>query len=96
MSKDMLGAKMTDGLIGFFDYPGQEAPTYDPPHVCLICGQPLTDPVKTISLLSPDDPLPRSYFYRAHAICYEENPANCDAVALNIIERAEQEPQEKL
>jgi len=76
--------------LGFFDYPEQEEPTYDPPHdgPCFGCGQPLTHPMKTISL-APTVELPRSYFYRAHAICYEADPTGLDEKAMRIIERGQ-------
>ncbi|MBW4469280.1 MAG: hypothetical protein KME45_03350 [Stenomitos rutilans HA7619-LM2] len=58
--------------FGYFDRPNQDAPTYDPGMAggkCLLCGNPLARPVKTISLMRDGDS--RSYFYRAHKACYE-------------------------
>jgi hypothetical protein len=75
--------------IGFFDHPDQTEPTYDPPHdgPCIVCGNQLSIPVMTISLMRADNPLARSYFYRAHKICYEADPEKADALALDLIER---------
>lgn len=82
---------MTDAgtLLGYFDYPGQEIPTYDPPHdgPCIVCGESLNNPMKTISLSRADVEFPRSYFYRAHKVCYESDPRKADEIAFTILEK---------
>lgn len=77
----------TKELIGFFDHPDQVVPSYDPPHdgPCTVCGQSLTDPVVTVSLMWADEELPRCYFYRAHKACYEEDSSKADGIALDLI-----------
>lgn len=57
-------------LVGFFEEADQ-VPVYDPGILvpCLICGQRLSAPIKTINLM-PEDGL-RSYFYRVHKDCFE-------------------------
>jgi hypothetical protein len=60
-------------VFGYFDEPGQTAPTFDPgPDApCPICLKKLEPPVMTISLMAPGSA--RSYFYRIHKGCADEN-----------------------
>jgi len=77
-----------NGMIGFFDNAEQSDPTYDPPHnaPCVVCGEPVCHPMKTISLMWQDGADNKSYFYRSHKACYEKNPAAADKAALDLIQ----------
>lgn len=60
-------------VVGYFDAPGTDVPAYDPglDVQCLVCWKPLRDkPRVTVSLMWKDwhD---RSYFFRAHKLCWE-------------------------
>lgn len=58
-----------DKIFGYFDAYGQTVPTYDPGLLvnCPVCGELLSAPLRTISLMVPRDT--RSYFYRIHRAC---------------------------
>jgi len=66
---------MTDPLrvIGWFDAPDQQVPVHDPPHngPCMVCGEPLAMPLKTVSLMYSENGPRKSYFYRAHSPCID-------------------------
>ena len=57
--------------VGHFESPYQDQPSHDPGMraKCPVCHEPLSDPVKTISVMSIDGE--RSYFFRAHKMCWE-------------------------
>lgn len=62
-------------FYGFFDYPEQFKPTFDPgmAALCPVCHKPMNqhgpNNIVTISLYVEGDT--RSYFYRAGKSCYE-------------------------
>lgn len=82
-------------FYGFFDDPTQpvDKPSYDPPHnaPCLFCGlQIAPDDVRTHCLMYTGDRYAkRSYFYRTHRTCAENDPTHTamDGFILDMIER---------
>jgi hypothetical protein len=67
--------------LGFYDDACQERPRFDPglKVSCPICDKPLSDPLRTISLLPQSST--RSYFYRVHRSCHEPlSPADIQAL----------------
>ena len=56
---------------GYFTDAAQTQPAFDPglEVPCPVCGEHLSPPLKTISLMLEGDA--RSYFYRTHKSCYE-------------------------
>lgn len=62
---------MRKDIFGWFDSGNAEVPAHDPGlgTICLICGEGLRNPIKTISLMKDGDD--KSYFYRTHKYCYE-------------------------
>jgi hypothetical protein len=65
--------RVEDTIFGYFDDPGDQAPTFDPGLgvPCPFCLRPVgKDGIKTISLMPIEGN--RSYFYRAHKGCYEQ------------------------
>lgn len=61
-------------IFGWYEDARDQTPTHDPglSGVCLVCGNPLmASPRVTVSLMKHNDN--RSYFYRAHKSCYQEN-----------------------
>ncbi len=64
---------MEDTIFGYFDDPGDQAPTFDPglDVPCPFCLRPVgKGGIKTISLMLIGGS--RSYFYRAHKCCYQQ------------------------
>lgn len=63
--------KIRNDIFGWFN-DTDCVPTHDPGLEvnCVICGKPLSLPVKTISLMVVGDM--GSYFYRTHKECYEQ------------------------
>lgn len=81
-----------NAFYGWFDDPDQTAPTYEPPRdaPCLFCGADLhADDVRTHSLMVPSAYATRSYFYRTHRSCAEDNSedTDLDGFVLRMIER---------
>jgi hypothetical protein len=79
-------------FYGWFDDPDQPQPTYDPPRnaPCPFCGSPIhAEDVRTHSLLYRGEYAARSYFYRTHRTCAEEDQTNAamDGFVLNMIRR---------
>jgi len=78
--------------FGYFDYAGQEQPTYDPglDVECLVCGEILSSPMVTPSLMLEGDN--RSYFYRLHKHCSDglspEQESEVDGLLLDTIIKA--------
>lgn len=83
-----------DGNIfyGWFDDPTQDVPSYDPPHdaPCPFCGFKVSsDDVRTHSLMYQGQYAARSYFYRTHRTCDENDPTHTsmDDMILEMIGR---------
>jgi hypothetical protein len=97
MGKVLLGLlqgwKMSDNAFyGWFDDARQQAPSYDPPHdaPCPFCGLPLSaDDVRTHSLIHQGEYAARSYFYRTHRTCAQQDKTRTamDGFILSMIER---------
>jgi ribosomal protein S27E len=68
---------MTAKIFGYFDGPG-DTPAFDPGTDvdCPVCGQKLSDPMRTPSFMVPDDS--RSYFFRVHRSCAIDHPEIVD------------------
>ena len=64
-------------IFGYYTGRSQIVPTHDPGLEvnCPFCGKKLAAPMQIISFLVPGDS--RSYFYRFHKACYDEDKA-CD------------------
>jgi hypothetical protein len=82
-------------FYGFYDDATQPSnqPTYDPPHdaPCPFCGAKITaNDVRTHCLMyASDSYAKRSYFYRTHRTCAENDPTHTamDGFILDMIER---------
>ena len=86
--------RATQGNIfyGWFDDAEQSDPTYEPPRdaPCTLCGFPVhADDVRTHSLMYQGQYAARSYFYRTHRTCAEEDTTNTasDGFILEMIAR---------
>ena len=93
VAQTMRGAARGNTFYGWFDDPGQTAPTYEPPRdaPCLFCGFPVrADDVRTHSLMYRGGYGPRSYFYRTHRTCADADETNTamDGFILDMIARA--------
>lgn len=79
---------------GYFTDGYQTKPTFDPglDVPCPSCGDTLSQPVKTISLMLDGDS--RSYFYRTHKACYDplndEQRGNLDGLIIDAIAASKQ------
>jgi hypothetical protein len=88
-----LMQRWTDNKIyGWFDDPGQEKASCDPPHdaPCLFCGFAITpDDVRTHNIMYQGQYAARSYFYRTHRTCAEKDPTHTqmDGFVFAMIER---------
>jgi hypothetical protein len=85
---------MLDGnaVYGWFDDPGQETPTYEPPRdaPCLFCAHLIhAGDVCTHSLTFQGDYAARSYFYRTHRTCAETDSTGTavDGIVIEMIRR---------
>ena len=84
-------------FYGWYDDASQpsDKPSYEPPRdtPCLYCGMPIhADDVRTHSLMyTSNEYAKRSYFYRTHSTCDNENVSgfNMDGFILSMIERNE-------
>ena len=81
-------------FYGWYDDATQarDNPTYDPPHdaPCLFCGFPISaDDVRTHSTFYVGQYAARSYFYRTHRTCAENDPTHTamDGFILDMIQR---------
>lgn len=67
-----------NAFYGWFDDATQTAPLCEPPRdaPCLYCGKPIhKDDVRSVSLMYAGQYAARSYFYRIHKSCDEQNKA---------------------
>jgi hypothetical protein len=78
-------------IYGWFDDAEQRVPSYDPPHdaPCLYCGNQIKEgDVRTHSLMSSGPVYAkRSYFYRTHRTCDDNNKDGIDGRVLDMITR---------
>lgn len=75
--------------VGYFDDPTQTVPAYDPPHdgPCLVCWKPLSpEDVRTISLMWAEGA--RSFFFRVHRSCAEDDPGAVEKIEQAILDGA--------
>ena len=78
--------------IGYFNDENQMEPAFNPSineSICPFCGESLAKdgvPLKTISFLKESSP--KSYFYRCHKNCYEENDQKVNYVEGFLVEIA--------
>jgi hypothetical protein len=79
-----------NAFYGWFDDPGQAHPTYEPPRdaPCPFCGFPVhAEDVSTHSLIYKGQYAARTYFYRTHRTCADQDPTRTamDGFILNMI-----------
>lgn len=94
-----INAKMMDRhykeqtFYGWFDEPAQTEPTYSPPlgGACPLCGRLMASgqEIKTHSLMYVGEYAARSYFYRTHKQCAENDPSHtaADGFIFDLIKR---------
>jgi hypothetical protein len=79
-------------FYGWFDDRGQQCPTYAPPRdaPCPYCGHPIhAEDVRTHNLMYQGQYAARSYFYRTHKTCDNDDQTQTamDGFILNMIAR---------
>lgn len=68
-----------NAFYGWFDDPKQREPTYEPPRdaPCPFCGTAIhAEDVRTHGLMHAGQYAARSYFYRTHRSCAENDPTH--------------------
>lgn len=69
------GPNVNPSHIGWYDSPDATCPAYDPGSdcPCIVCMEPLTRPMVTVSL-AHENPAQRKYsfFFRAHKQCWQD------------------------
>lgn len=93
MADRIEGSGVGNLFYGWFDDADQKRPTYDPPHVapCPFCGKRIyqANNVKTHSLMYQTEYGPRTYFYRTHKACADQDPTHTamDGFVLDMVKR---------
>jgi hypothetical protein len=92
MSRGEKAMREGNAFYGWYDDADQLTPTYEPPRdaPCPFCGFPVrSDDVRTHSLVYVKEYAARSYFYRTHRTCAEEDRSgvSMDGFILEMIKR---------